>query len=193
MSHDIRSPLSSIISVSNGDSGMATDESLKLVGSIAKYMLEFANCLLLSLQSEATGASIKMFHEYFNVYEMLQEIKVMMDPLAGQKQTSILVEGNKRDLMVTDKTKLIQIIMNFIGNSIKFTLNGKILLKFERTDKNLIKFTIEDTGAGMSEEAKKKMFVPFNTSGNKLFKNSEGVGLGRLFTPLLLSLNQAIG
>jgi hypothetical protein len=104
MSHDILSPLSSIISVANGHSGLEPKEAHRLVGSILRYILEFLNCLLVvALQHEATGSSIKMFHEYFNIKELLEKIRKMMSPLANQKQTSILVEGNSKDLLMADK------------------------------------------------------------------------------------------
>ncbi len=97
MSHDIRSPLSSIISASSGHSGLSPGDSLKLVGSIASYMLEFVNCLLLSLRSEAIGKSLEVFNEYFSVYELLKEIQEMMSPLASQKKNQILIEGDPHE------------------------------------------------------------------------------------------------
>lgn len=178
LSHDIRSPLSSIISVVDCYSGLDPEKALELVGSISKYMLEFVNCLLLSLQAEATGNSMKLFHECFNVSELLQEIKVMMEPVASQKQTSILVQNHSKDMMVTDKTKLTQIIMNFVSNSIKFTVNGNIFLSFQKNNEDKsVKFIIEDTGTGMSEETRRRIFTPFSTAGNKMATNSQGIGL----------------
>jgi signal transduction histidine kinase len=179
MSHDIRSPLLSIISVTQGYSGLSLEDSFKLVGSIANYLIEFVNCLLVSLQSEANGTSIKMFHEYFNTTAFLEEIKEMMSPLAWQQRTTISIEGNPKDMMVTDKSKLTQIVVNFIGNSIKFTKNGNIYIKHERLNKRQVRFIVQDTGVGMSEEAKKKLFIPFNSTGNMIFKNSQGIGLGK--------------
>lgn len=178
ISHDVRSPLSSIISITQGFSGLSEQESLKLVGSIANYMLEFVNCLLVSLQADKNGTSIKVFHEYFNTMDFLKEVQKMMGPLAMQKKTAIEVEGDSMDKLVTDKKKLTQVLVNFVGNSIKFTKNGKIILKHQRLSRSLVKFTIKDTGEGMSEEVKKKLFVPFNTFSSKEFKNTQGVGLG---------------
>lgn len=179
MSHDIRSPLLSIISVTQGYSGLSLEDSFKLVGSIANYLIEFVNCLLVSLQSEANGTSIKMFYEYFNITFFLEEMKEMLSPLAWQQRTTISVEGNSRDMVVTDKNKLTQIVVNFIGNSIKFTKNGKIYLKHERLNKRQVRFTVQDTGTGMSEEAKKKLFTPFSSTGNISVNNAQGLGLGK--------------
>lgn len=157
---------------------MEPEESLKLIGSIANYMMEFVNCLLISLQEEAESNNVKMFNEYFNTSGFLSEIQSIMKPLAKQKQTTIHVEGNPEDMILTDKSKLTQVVVNFVGNSIKFTPKGKIFLRHERVNRFKVKFTVEDTGTGMSEEAKNKLFVPFSTSGNKSIKNSQGIGLG---------------
>lgn len=187
MSHDIRSPLSSLISVAKGYSGLSKEESFKLIESIGNYLLEFVNCLLLSLQAESSGTSIKVFHEYFKVSDLLGELKAMMSPMAFQKQTTISVECSQSEMMITDKTKLTQIIVNFIGNSIKFTSKGRITLKFERVQRSLVKFSVIDTGIGMSPEAKKKLFLPFHSFGHKSIYNTQGVGLG---IPLHRNANQ---
>jgi signal transduction histidine kinase len=125
--------LSSIISMADGNSGLDPQESLQLVGSIAKCMLEFVNCLFLSLQADVNGnEGIKLFHEYFSVSGFLKEIQSMMSPLAAQKKTRILVDGDPLDMMLTDRTKLTQIVTNFLSNSIKFTPGGTIKLRHER-------------------------------------------------------------
>lgn len=173
--------------MSSGATNLGPGESLKLVGSIANYMLEFVNCLLLSLQADANGTDhIKMFEEYFNITSFLKEIQEMMSPLASQKQVKIVIEGNSSDMILTDKTKLTQVVVNFVGNSIKFTPRGKITLRHERDGPGRVRFTVQDTGTGMSEETRLKMFVPFSSSGNNTIKNSQGIGLGTFSLFLIL-------
>lgn len=178
MSHEICSPISSILNVTKEYSGLNPQKGLEVVGSISNYLLEFVNCLLQCLQAEGNGSQIKVFNDSFNVAVFLEEIKVMMEPLALQNKTSIKVEGSPREMMASDKKKLAQVVMNFMCNSIKFTTNGLIRLRFQRINPFLVRFTIEDNGVGMSDETKQKMFAPFNISGNLSIKNSQDIELG---------------
>lgn len=162
------------------------------MGSIANYILEFVNCLLLSLRVEANGGvDIKIFNDYFNTSELLKEVQKMMSPLASLKESYIRVEGDPKDNILTDKTKLTQIVINFVGNSIKFTTKGTILLKHERISRGIVKFTVQDTGSGMTEDVQKKLFLPFNSFGTKTNKNTEGIGLGKPHFPLFAQIQQA--
>lgn len=178
MSHDFRSPLSSIIALAQGHSDLSPPDSLKMIVSIANYLNQFTSSLLASLETEARGSKIKMHYETTITSQFLERIKEIMSPLANQMDTLIKVKGNQGDMILTDIGKLTQIFVNFVGNSIKFTKKGTIFLKHKRISKDLVQFSVKDTGVGMTEETKQKLFVPFSSSGSNDITNLEGVGLG---------------
>lgn len=153
---------------------------MKLIESTSNYLLEFVSSLLQSLQSESKGTDPVIYCDYFNTAEFLEEVRRMMEPIAKQNKTKIIIEGNPNEMILTDKNKLRQVFVNFVSNSIKFTKEGIITLCFERLSRSLMRFGVKDSGVGMSEESRMKMFVPFNTSGHNGIKNCQGIGLGTL-------------
>ena len=90
--------------------------------------------------------------------------------------------------MHTDKHRLTQILVNLLGNAIKFTESGQVLLQVSRQTPDLIRFTVRDTGIGISEQDQQRLFSRFSQANPSIQKRCGGSGLGLLISQRLVQL-----
>jgi signal transduction histidine kinase len=81
------------------------------------------------------------------------------------------------------------VIINLIGNSIKFTLKGEINITYRTIDSNMLEFCIRDTGLGMSEEAKKRIFERFEQADDSIERHFGGSGIGLTISKELVEMH----
>jgi len=187
MSHELRTPLHAILGFTDlirRDSTRSPSqlENLDIISHSGEHLLALINDILEMSKIEA--GHITFNEESVDLHRILKEIAEMMRIRAEHKGLQFILEHEPtlEHFITTDAGKLRQILINFIGNAIKFTENGGVSLRVhsqkQDTDRKcLLFFEIEDTGVGIIEQDLKTIFDPFIQVG-KQRAASEGTGLG---------------
>ncbi|MCR5786382.1 MAG: response regulator [Acholeplasmatales bacterium] len=197
VSHEIRTPLNGIIGMNqiakerlDDKDYAALDDTLDKISFSSNYLLSIVENVLNMSRLEA--GKVNPDNKPFSLNLLLNEISVVVSPQIKKKNFDYHVVKNFDELYIkADQTKLTQIIINILGNSIKYTEeNGKIILTVLAKDliDNKVELTIsiKDNGIGMSEEFTKHMFEPFSQE-NKI-KGVPSTGLGLAITKSLITL-----
>lgn len=183
MSHELRTPLNSIIGFSELmlDCNIAdSDMQKKFLGNIStsgKHLLSLINNILDLSKIEA--GKMDLSYETFGVYSAIDEVKQLVAPLADKKRLKLeLHKDESLDNIYADKLKFKQILFNLASNAIKFTPpGGKVIISATR-NQDKVQFSVEDTGIGIAEENKRKLFQPFIQIESTTSRRYEGTGLG---------------
>ncbi len=185
MSHELRTPLNAILGFSQilSPSESLTEqerEQIEIIKSSGEHLLEIINDILSMSKIEA--GQITLNQNSFDLYELLDSLKDMLQLKAKSKGLPLNFEYAKNipQYIETDETKLRQVLINILGNAIKFTQQGIVTLRVSAAtnlDKLKIKFEVSDTGPGIAPEEIDILFEPFvQTKAGK--KSIEGTGLG---------------
>jgi len=196
-SHEIRTPLNAIVGFTNLLLKTSTNpEQLKYVKNIKSSgdnLLIIINDILDFSKIEAGKLSFETIP--FNIYELTEQLFETLRVKANQK--GVLLESNidahLPDTLVGDPYRLNQILINLLGNSIKFTnKGGKISLGIEVTKKENndldIGFKVADTGIGISKEKLKTIFTSFTQAESNTTRKYGGTGLGLSIVKQLIEL-----
>src|SRR6056297_778371 len=126
-------------------------------------------------QKDALGFS----REDENLYLLSEEVLDVLKPSAEKKSISIINKVNKKTTVSADRNMLSTILRNLISNAIKFTpRDGKVAINAQNTQDNTIKISVKDTGRGLSQEMKDKLFDITKSISTKGTENEEGSGFG---------------
>ena len=188
MSHEIRTPLNAIIGMSYvlKDCLADNEEALHSANQImtsSRHLLGILNDIL--DMSKIESGKLELTHEPFSLLTALGEAADIMRHRCVEKNIALVTNMHEiKDIVLTgDKLRLDQILINLLGNAVKFTgANGEIRFFTEITgesaEKAEVKFSISDNGIGMSEEQVKKLFVPFEQTDSTIAARFGGTGLG---------------
>ncbi len=202
MSHEIRTPMNSIIGMTNlaliSEDTNERTEYLDVVKDSANYLLNLIDDILNMSKLEA--GKVEIINIDIDLQEELNKIFKIMELLALSKKLEYTLSISK-DLPRYIKTapeRLRQILLNLIGNAIKFTPAGKIEisvsgnngLKYFNNEKNMayIEFSVKDTGIGISQDKLEKIFESFSQADNKIFRKFGGTGLGLSISKQLVKM-----
>jgi PAS domain S-box-containing protein len=185
VSHEIRSPMNAILGIvhlmrRDGVTSKYTERLDKLDGA-ARHLLGIINDIL-DLSSIEAG-KLHLAEENFALPQILQKAVGIISDAANAKGLRILIDvaGVPRTLR-GDANRLSQVLVNFLGNALKFTAQGKIELKamvLEETETDYaLHFEVRDTGIGMTAEQMGRLFVAFEQGDNSLTRKYGGTGLG---------------
>ena len=192
MSHEIRTPMNAIIGLDNialrdPDITPRTREQLEKIGASAKHLLGLINDILDMSRIESGRMVLK--NEEFSFREFLDQINIIIN---GQCQDKGLryecnIVGSVADYYYGDDMKLKQVLINILGNSVKFTETpGEVTLTVEQTAQFVgmctLRFTMKDTGIGMDEEFIPKIFEAFSQENATTTNSYGGSGLGMSIT-----------
>lgn len=188
MSHDIRTPLSGIIGMSRFLEDKASNPEEKQyarwVNESGEQLLKLLNGVL-DVVSAAHLSEDDIATECFNLRESVEDIVQLEQPTIGTKKLEFKVDIDKNipTYVVCDRFKLNRILLNLVGNAIKFTQKGYISLKIEQVnqsqDKVELKFSVSDTGPGIPKSLQSKVFEQFYriTPSYQSEYHGHGVGL----------------
>jgi PAS domain S-box-containing protein len=193
MSHELRTPLTAIIGygelLADGITGPLNDEQREQLFRIkrsAGHLLGLIDELLTFSRFEAGRESARL--EPVDVGEMLEEAYSITWPLAKSRELDFRVAPlDAPRSLVTDRSKLRQILVNLVSNAIKFTERGEIALG-ARVDGDAMCFEVRDTGIGIADADMEKIFDPFWQVEQTHSRRAGGTGLGLSVTRALARL-----
>ncbi|MFN0317101.1 MAG: ATP-binding protein [Burkholderiales bacterium] len=189
MSHELRTPLNSILGFAQlleKDASLhaSRKDSVKIIRRSGEHLLALIDGLLDIAKIEA--GRLELSHDEIRLSEFIGEIVQMFQPQARAKGLAFSTEisGRFPAVVRTDARRFRQILINLLGNAVKFTAHGAITLRCSHHGE-MGRFEIEDSGVGMSAEELSRIFLPFEqgSAGAAL-----GTGLGLTITKLLAEL-----
>jgi len=202
MSHELRTPFSSFYGLLDILSGTELNSGQLELVSTAKQscdiLLKIIDSILDYSKLEATA--LKLEYSGFPVENLIADCMELLLPMATKKlDLSFNIEPDVPQWVTADDTRIRQILMNLIGNAIKFTSAGSVRVicsvdKDKKTEKEpdtqeiFLKFTIQDTGIGMSQSNVEMLFVPFQQADNSSTRKFGGTGLGLSISRQLVKL-----
>ncbi|TGJ98834.1 PAS domain-containing sensor histidine kinase [Leptospira langatensis] len=192
ISHEMRTPL-------NGISGMAHLLEDLVKDPVQKEYLkdlidstEILSRLIDDLLQVVTldSAKIEIREEVFALQTLVDMVRTLIEPSAKSKNISlqIFVSNKLPTRIVGDRTRIEQIILNLLINSVKFTEKGSVSLSIDLEGQNYIVFKIRDTGIGIKEEARQKIFEAFHQEDLADTRKYKGVGLGLYIAKRIVTL-----
>ncbi|RDL43667.1 hypothetical protein DN730_13045 [Marinomonas piezotolerans] len=182
MSHELRTPLNAVIGLSEmmhedakefGDDDYV--EPLERVIRASKHLLNLINEILDISKIEA--GKMELHLEGADLDALVAEVVETAEPLAADKSLDFIIDKPELGSAEVDPTRFKQVLFNLVSNAIKFTDTGAVSLKAVLDDSRL-RVSIEDTGAGMSEEQVSTLFQEFVQLDSKSNRKHEGTGLG---------------
>ncbi len=193
MSHELRTPMTAIIGYSEEVlEQLAQGEQQEMVATIlnnGQYLLELMNDILDLSKVESGKLEIERIE--CDLPSVCQSVYQLMEGRATQKgiELKIVIDSDIPDRIVSDPTRLRQILINFIGNAIKFTHEGEVKLVLKTSmDRSKIIFRVQDTGIGMDKEQMDRLFKPFTQADASISRKFGGTGLGLTICKLYAEL-----
>ena len=192
MSHEIRTPMNAIIGLDslalrNPDLQPQTRDQLEKIGASAKHLLGLINDILDMSRIESGRMTLKS--EEFSFREFLNQINIIINGQCEEKglHYECTIIGSVRDCYVGDDMKLKQVLINILGNAVKFTnAPGRVTLSVEETAESektrTLCFRVQDTGIGMDPEFIPKIFDSFTQEDETATNRYGGNGLGMAIT-----------
>lgn len=189
MSHEIRTPLTSILGFADllgsaspiklsDDAKWQAIESIKNAGT---HLLNVINTILDFSKIEADKMTVE--HVETPLITILKEVDTLLKPLASAKRIELefLFGHPFPNSIQSDPTRIRQILLNLIGNAIKFTESGSVSVTarlLSSIDRSEIQIDVSDSGAGISVDQWKRLFIPFEQIDTSVTRTKGGTGLG---------------
>lgn len=186
MSHEIRTPMNGVLGMIDAlQYTKLNEEQSRIAETVRDAGEDLMNILnnILDL-SKIEAGHFEITEEVISLPQILTYVKALWSGRAANKKLEFEVVQNSRDigLLHTDGARLRQILSNLIGNALKFTEEGRVKLsaggEVNEHGQVLLRFEVSDTGAGLSEEQKQKLFKPYSQVMQLSKQKSEGTGLG---------------
>jgi signal transduction histidine kinase len=197
MSHELRTPMSSVIAagtlLKQTDLDFQQQEYVSKQNTAARHLLGLVDNILDLSQME--NASFTLNDELFCIQQLLDNLQQILGIQANEKGLLLTLHAHI-DLnlhFVGDSKRLSQILLNLLGNALKFTEEGKVaLLVWDKTTDPELKhhqlvFEVRDTGIGISKEAQHQIFKPFSQVESHRSRNYGGSGLGLTISKKLVN------
>jgi signal transduction histidine kinase len=184
MSHELRTPLNSIIGFSGiltqGLTGPLDKEQLnqiKMINRSGKHLLALVDDILDLARVEA--GKVELHVECVDLAAVIREVSAIVRPLAESKGLSLRVDLYTGEIgLFTDGGKVSQILLNLVGNAVKFTQEGGVVIAVRHTADRGVSIAVSDTGPGISSADLPRIFEDFTQIENPSGAKPPGTGLG---------------
>lgn len=197
MSHEIRTPLNGIIGftdlLKNTKLEAIQKNYMNTINESAHSLMEIINDILDF--SKIESGKLELDIKKYNLQELLNQVieLVKYDTNKKKLELELQIENNVPTYIWTDNIRLKQILINLLGNAVKFTEKGKITLsinnlKNKENGKTKLQFSVKDTGIGIRKEYQEQIFTAFSQGDNSTTRRFGGTGLGLTISNQLLSL-----
>ena len=199
MSHEIRTPLNAVIGLSELLQNTIKDEKqqnyIKTIHTAGNSLLLIINDILDLSKIEA--GKIELHYKPIKLHNIFKEIEMFFIPAISNKEIAFLIDipDDLPELILFDEVRMRQILLNLVGNAVKFTESGHIKLSIKaassaRSDMSLVNLhlSVEDTGIGIPEGEKQRIFDAFTQISGQSIKKYGGTGLGLSITRKLVEM-----
>lgn len=189
MSHDIRTPMNAIIGMTtiarqNIDNKVKTLDCLDKIGSSSAHLLELINSIL--SMSKIESGKVILTDDELSLPQLLEDVLTIIRPMAEKKKQKLQLEQEEliHPEVLADSTHIRQILLNILGNAVKYTPEGgEIMLALQELPSRIPQrsqyvFTVSDNGRGLSEVLLPKIFDMFERGEDSRTSKIEGTGLG---------------
>jgi PAS domain S-box-containing protein len=195
MSHEIRTPMTSILGFADllEDGGIGRDEVERYVRTIQRngqHLLSLINDILDLSKIEA--GKVELQESTVAVRPIVEDVRALLSGRAEDQGIALRVDVRDEapERIVADPVRLRQILVNLVGNAIKFTERGAVRLEVGRSAGDRIRFDVVDTGIGIAPEQLGRVFAAFEQADSSITRRFGGTGLG---LPITRSLVDCMG
>ncbi|MEL4307877.1 tetratricopeptide repeat-containing hybrid sensor histidine kinase/response regulator [Joostella sp. CR20] len=196
VSHELRTPLYAVTGLTHllldEDPKPSQKEHLKSLKFSGEYLLDFINDILQINKIDANKLVAEKI--IFDLKKTLEDVAYSLRQTAKENKNTIVlnVDENIPKKLIGDPLKLSQILINLVGNALKFTENGKVIVNAQLVSTSAsthkVHFEVNDEGIGISEEMQKNIFESFSQGSIQINRKYGGTGLGLTIVKSLLSL-----
>lgn len=196
MSHEIRTPLNGVLGMTSllEDTRLSNlqKEYLNTIKISGENLLNVINDILDFSKVESGNLSIE--EDEANVYEIIEDVLAITSSLANEKKLEIFykIEKNVPHHIWIDEGRLKQVLVNLVNNSLKFTEKGHVCIRVKVDEKRgnnyVLNFEVEDTGIGIPESKKSKLFKAFSQVDSGTSRRFGGTGLGLAICKQIVNL-----
>lgn len=195
VSHELRTPLTAIKEgigiVLDGSAGSVNEEQKDFLDTAKRNVDRLARLIndVLDLQKLQAGRT-ELSCKDENIAELINEVKVTMQPLTKNKGLELNAECQSDIKLVSlDKDKITQVLINLVNNAIKFTEKGKITILVSKEFDNMIQIGVTDTGIGISPQDIDKLFKTFVQVAPEPYRKTGSTGLGLAISKEIIRLH----
>ncbi|MEJ2622213.1 MAG: ATP-binding protein [Candidatus Thiodiazotropha sp.] len=196
MSHEIRTPMSGVIGFAHLLEKTKLDEQqadyLRIITSSANSLLDIIDDILDFSKMEA--GKVKLESSNFVLESMIKNVQALFTPKASEKGLKLItyVAHDIPPVLYGDSARLRQILINIVGNAIKFTDQGQVTINIEKqrqkNDRVALSIKVRDTGIGIAQQQQQQLFQPFQQADGSLTRHYGGTGLGLVIANRLVHL-----
>lgn len=196
MSHEIRTPMNSILGMAH--LALTTEVPAKKTNYLEKIHLSGLHLLGIIEEildfSKITAGKLEVENTDFDLGDMLESTKVLFEERIKEKglDFAVNIDPELPACLRGDPLRLGQVLINYINNAIKFTEKGRVIVSIKKMDENergvLVRFEVQDTGIGIDDPAKSKLFQPFQQADTTTTREYGGTGLGLAISKQLVEL-----
>ncbi|WP_457652408.1 ATP-binding protein [Rhodocaloribacter sp.] len=189
MSHEIRTPLAAILGyaqILSGEVGEQQQEFVDFIEQNGRRLMSTLNAILDLSRLEAEDLAVS--RQPVNVVAAALHTVALFKPMARKKGLTLRAEGARPEAVAhVDRAAVDRILNNLVGNAIKFTDEGEVVITVEM-DRKWVRLSVEDTGVGIGEAFLPKLFEAFKQESSGLSRSHNGSGLGLDITRRLVQI-----
>ncbi|MFC3164727.1 response regulator [Ciceribacter thiooxidans] len=196
MSHEIRTPMNGVLGMAELLAGSNLDTRQK---TFVDIIVKSGNALLTIINdildfSKIDAGQMQLRKMAFDPIDAVEDVATLLSTAAAEKDIELVVEGDAaaRHVIIGDAGRFRQIVTNLLGNAIKFTEKGHVLVALSSEpagdDEVTVTLRIEDTGVGIPEDKQRTIFEKFSQADSSSTRRHEGTGLGLAITAGLVGL-----